>query len=79
MKKITYEAVRFDCGEGVYVEITPAVSNGRISYDFHVCKDGYGVKEHLFGLPAENNCHEMWEVMILNNMDNVMEIASRMQ
>ena len=73
MKKTTYVTTRFDVRDGFYVEVTPSCVGSEKTFDFVLCKQGYGTKIFMFGLLEKNCPPDMWETMIENNVDIYME------
>lgn len=75
MNKTTYTTTRFDIDKGFYVEVSPNINfDGENMYDFVLCLEGYGIKEFMFGLLAEDCIEESWEEIIKNNIDAYIEI-----
>lgn len=75
MKKTTYTVTRFDIDDEFYVEVSPYSDNdGKEMFDFVLCREGYGIKDSMFGLYADACPPSMWEEMIEGNVDEYIEI-----
>lgn len=75
MKKTTYITTRFDtdnnfCGDKFYVEVS---KNGE-SVEFVLCLENYGYKSFMFGMNEKDYTEDMWEEIIVNNIEDYIDM-----
>ena len=76
MKRTTCVLTRFDVRDGFYVEVAPEVKPQSEDkwIEFVLCKEGYGIKNFMFGLKTEDCPEHEWEDIIEAEVDDHIEM-----
>ena len=67
LKRTTYVTTRYDVYGGFYVEVTKNTEKDYV--DFVLCRENYGFKSYMIGVPAKDCPESVWEDLIRRNVD----------
>lgn len=72
LKRSTYVTTRYDVYGGFYVEVTKNPEKDYV--DFVLCRENYGFKNYMIGIPTkdcpESVWEKVWENLIRRNVDS---------
>ena len=68
LKRTTYVTTRYDVYGGFYVEVTKNPEKDYV--DFVLCRENYGFKSHMIGIPTKDCPESVWEDLIRRNVDS---------
>lgn len=74
MKKTTYTTTRFNIDNEFYVEVSPDTNlHGEEMIEFVLCMRNYGMKSFMFGLHKKDCPEDIWEEIIMANIEDYIE------
>ena len=68
LKRTTYVTTRYDVYGGFYVEVTKNPEKDCV--DFVLCRESYGFKSYMIGIPTKDCPESVWEDLIRRNVDS---------
>ena len=68
LKRTNYVTTRYDVYGGFYVEVTKNPEKDYV--DFVLCRENYGFKSHMIGIPTKDCPESVWEDLIRRNVDS---------
>lgn len=68
LKRTTYVTTRYDVYGGFYVEVTKNPEKDYV--DFVLCRENYGFKSYMIGIPTKDCPESVWEDIIRRNVDS---------
>jgi hypothetical protein len=68
LKRTTYVTTRYDVYGGFYVEVTKNPEKDYV--DFVLCRENYGFKNYMIGIPTKDCPESVWEDLIRRNVDS---------
>ena len=68
LKRTTYVTTRYNVYGGFYVEVTKNPEKDYV--DFVLCRENYGIKSYMIGIPAKDCPESVWEDLIRRNVDS---------
>lgn len=67
LQKTTYITTRYDIYGGFYVEVTKDTEKECV--DFVLCREDYGIKSYMIGVPIKDCPESEWEDMIESEVE----------
>ena len=68
LQRTTYVTTRYDVYGGFYVEVTKNPEKDYV--DFVLCRENYGFKNYMIGIPTKDCPESVWEDLIRRNVDS---------
>ena len=68
LKRTTYVTTRYDVYGGFYFEVTKNPEKDYV--DFVLCRENYGFKSYMIGVPTKDCPESVWEDLIRRNVDS---------